>query len=95
MPKRLKLDDEANQMQWSQMMIRNAANTIGGNASHLMFVGVWNLLPGLTGIMIRTDTEAKKNFELSEYQLQSGHQLSGLQQGIYKVCAIGLSARFV
>ena len=29
MPVRLKLDENANQMQWSAMMIRNAANTLG------------------------------------------------------------------
>jgi len=50
-------------MKWSGMIARNAANTIGGNASHLMFVGVWNLVPGLTSILIRTDTEAKKNLK--------------------------------
>ena len=32
----------------------------GGNASHLMFVGVWNLVPGLTTVFKRTDTEANK-----------------------------------
>lgn len=76
LPKRLKLDNNANQMQWSQMMIRNAANTIGGNASHLMFVGVWNLLPGFTGIMIRTDTEAKKtlNYLGTNYNLGTNYQ---------------------
>lgn len=61
MPKRLKLDANANQLTWSQMMIRNAANTQGGNAAHLMFVGVWNSVPALTAILKRTDTEANKN----------------------------------
>jgi hypothetical protein len=76
MPKRLKLDEDAEQLQWSQMMIRNAANSIGGNASQLMFVGVWNLLPGLTTIMIRTDTEAKKNLTYSgrSYNLGTSYQ---------------------
>jgi hypothetical protein len=76
MPKRLKLDEEADPMQWSQMMLRNGANTIGGNASHLMFVGVWNLVPGLTGIMIRTDTEAKKSLKYfgGTYSLGNSYQ---------------------
>jgi hypothetical protein len=76
MPKRLKLDEEAEQMQWSQMMLRNAANSIGGNASHLIFVGVWNLVPGLTAIMIRTDTEAKKSLRYygGTYNLGNNYQ---------------------
>lgn len=60
LPKRLKLDGSGNQMTWSQMILRNAANTIGGNAAHLMFVGVWNSVPGLTTVFKRTDTEANK-----------------------------------
>lgn len=60
LPNRLKTDATGKKMTWSGMVARNTANTIGGNASHLMFVGVWNLVPGLTGILIRTDTEAKK-----------------------------------
>jgi hypothetical protein len=74
LPKRLKLDANGNQMTWSQMILRNGANVIGGNASHLMFVGVWNLLPGLTTVLVRTDTEAKKtlkylnvNYDLSTF----------------------------
>lgn len=58
--KRLKLDGSGAQMTWSQMILRNAANTQGGNASHLMFVGVWNSVPGLTTVLKRTDTEANK-----------------------------------
>jgi hypothetical protein len=76
MPPRLKLDEDAERMQWSQMMLRNAQNAIGGNASHLMFVGVWNLVPGLTGIMIRTDTEAKKSLRYfgGTYSLGNSYQ---------------------
>lgn len=61
MPKRLKLDANGAQMTWSQMMIRNGANTIGGNAAHLMFVGVWNSVPATSAILKRTDTETNKN----------------------------------
>lgn len=61
MPPRLKLDASNNQMTWSQMILRNAANAIGGNASHLMYTGVWNSVPATSGILKRTDTEANKN----------------------------------
>lgn len=62
MPKRLMLDSDNNQMDWAQMIIRNGANSIGGNASHLMYVGVWNFVRGgLNNLLIRTDTEAKKS----------------------------------
>jgi len=63
LPSRLKLDATGKRMTWSGMIARNANNTTGGNASHLMFVGVWNIVPGLTSIMIRTDTEAKKTLK--------------------------------
>jgi starch-binding outer membrane protein, SusD/RagB family len=60
LPKRLKLDDKAVQMTWTAMILRNATNTIGGNASHLMFVGVWNVVPATAAILKRTDTETNK-----------------------------------
>jgi len=58
------------------MMLRNSANTLGGNASHLMFVGVWNMVPGLTTVLIRTDTEAKKTLSYggSTYNLGTSYQ---------------------
>ncbi len=76
LPKRLKLDGSGNQMTWSQMVLRNAANTIGGNASHLMFVGVWNSVPGLTTVFKRTDTEANKVLAYSgiNYNLGTSYQ---------------------
>ncbi len=61
MPVRLKLDANNNQMTWSGMILRNAANSIGGNAAHLMFTGVWNSVPATSAILRRTDTEANKN----------------------------------
>lgn len=61
MPPRLKLDASNNQMTWSQMILRNAANAIGGNASHLMYTGVWNSVPATSAILRRTDTEGNKN----------------------------------
>ncbi len=76
LPKRLKLDANGSQLTWSQMILRNAANTIGGNAAHLMFVGVWNSVPGLTTVFKRTDTEANKILKYSgvDYNLGTSYQ---------------------
>jgi starch-binding outer membrane protein, SusD/RagB family len=61
LPKRLKLDADGKQMTWAGMILRNTANALGGNASHLMFVGVWNSVSATSGILKRTDTDANKN----------------------------------
>ncbi len=76
LPKRLKLDEDGDQQTWSQMILRNQANTIGGNASHLMFVGVWNSVPGLTTVFRRTDTEANKTLRYNgvDYNLGTAYQ---------------------
>ncbi len=76
LPKRLKLDEDGDQQTWSQMILRNAANSIGGNASHLMFVGVWNLVPGMTTVFRRTDTEANKTLRYAgvDYNLGTSYQ---------------------
>jgi starch-binding outer membrane protein, SusD/RagB family len=76
LPKRLKLDPSGAQLTWTGMILRNAANTIGGNASHLMFVGVWNSVPGLTTVFKRTDTEANKILRYSgvDYNLGTSYQ---------------------
>jgi starch-binding outer membrane protein, SusD/RagB family len=89
MPKRLKLDEDGEQMTWSQMMIRNSANTIGGNASHLMFVGVWNLVPGLTGILIRTDTEAKKTLKYLDVNYNLGKDYQPYSKGFTRYVPSG------
>jgi starch-binding outer membrane protein, SusD/RagB family len=76
LPKRLKLDGSGVQLTWSQMILRNAGNTIGGNAAHLMFVGVWNSVPGLTTVFKRTDTEANKTLRYLnvDYNLGTSYQ---------------------
>lgn len=76
LPKRLKIDGSGAQMTWSQMILRNAANAQGGNAAHLMFVGVWNSVPGLTTVFKRTDTEANKILRYSniDYNLGTSYQ---------------------
>jgi hypothetical protein len=89
MPKRLKLDEDGDQMTWSAMMIRNGANAIGGNASHLMFVGVWNLLPGLTGILIRTDTEAKKTLKYRDVNYSLGTDYQPYSKGFTRFVPSG------
>jgi hypothetical protein len=76
LPKRLKLDASGSAMTWSGMILRNAANTIGGNASHLMFVGVWNTVTGLTTVFKRTDTEGNKTLRYAgvDYNLGTSYQ---------------------
>ncbi|HUW92084.1 MAG TPA: RagB/SusD family nutrient uptake outer membrane protein [Bacteroidales bacterium] len=76
MPPRLKLDASNVQMRWSQMILRNAANALGGNASHLLFVGVWNSVPATSAILRRTDTEANKNitFRSVVYNVGTSYQ---------------------
>lgn len=76
LPKRLKIDGSGAQMTWSQMILRNGANAQGGNAAHLMFVGVWNSVPGLTTVFKRTDTEANKILRYSnvDYNLGTSYQ---------------------
>ena len=59
LPKSLRVNASGVQKEWTNMIKRT--NNIGGNASHLMFVGVWNLADGLTLYLKRTDTEANKN----------------------------------
>jgi hypothetical protein len=74
--KRLKVDAKGDRMNWSQMILRNSANTLGGNSSHLWFVGVWNMVPGLTTVLKRTDTEANKILSYGgvSYNLATSYQ---------------------
>jgi starch-binding outer membrane protein, SusD/RagB family len=76
LPKRLKLDASAKQMTWAGMILRKSDNSIGGNASHLMFVGVWNSVPALTTVMKRTDTETNKilTYKSVKYDLGTSYQ---------------------
>lgn len=59
LPKRLKWSD-GEQKNWSSGVSQMSTNLTGGNSSHLYWVGVWNFLPGLTTIMVRTKDEASK-----------------------------------
>ena len=89
MPKRLKLDQNSNQLTWSQMMIRNAANAQGGNAAHLMFVGVWNSVPATSGILKRTDTEANKNITYRNVAYNVGTSYQAYSKGFTRYVPSG------
>lgn len=89
MPKRLKLDPNGNQLTWSQMMIRNAANAQGGNAAHLMFVGVWNSVPATSAILKRTDTEANKNITYKNVVYNVGTNYQAYSKGFTRYIPSG------
>ncbi len=89
MPDRLKLDEDGKQMTWSGMMIRNAANAIGGNASHLMFVGVWNVVPATSAILRRTDTEANKRVTYLGVQYDLGTSYQPYSKGFTRYVPSG------
>jgi starch-binding outer membrane protein, SusD/RagB family len=89
MPKRLKLDGNGAQLTWSQMMIRNAANVQGGNAAHLMFVGVWNSVPATSGILKRTDTEANKNITYKNVVYNVGTNYQAYSKGFTRFVPSG------
>jgi len=89
MPKRLKLDQNSNQLTWSQMMIRNAANSQGGSAAHLMFVGVWNSVPATSAILKRTDTEANKNITYRSVAYNVGTSYQAYSKGFTRYVPSG------
>jgi len=89
MAKRLKLDASGAQMTWSAMMIRNAANSQGGNAAHLMFVGVWNSVPALTTILKRTDTEANKSIVYKNVTYNVGTSYQAYSKGFTRFVPSG------
>jgi starch-binding outer membrane protein, SusD/RagB family len=89
MPKRLKLDANGAQLTWSQMMIRNAANAQGGNAAHLMFVGVWNSVPATSAILKRTDTEANKNITYKNVVYNVGTSYQAYSKGFTRYVPSG------
>lgn len=81
LPKRLKMDASGQQMDWSRAIRRAGSNSTGGNASHLMFVGVWNMVPGLTTVLIRTDTEAKKTLKYNGVNYNIGTSYQAYSKG--------------
>ena len=59
LPARLKTNASGSALNFSAML--NGGSTAqGGNYMHLAFVGVWNFLPALTTVFVRTNTEAAK-----------------------------------
>lgn len=89
LPLRLKLDPDGKKMTWTAMILRNAANTIGGNASHLMFVGVWNVVPATAGILKRTDTEANKNIKYNNVTYNVGTAYQAYSKGFTRFVPSG------
>jgi starch-binding outer membrane protein, SusD/RagB family len=89
MPKRLKLDQTSSQLTWSQMMIRNAANAQGGNAAHLMFVGVWNSVSTTSGLLKRTDTENNKNITYRNVAYNVGTSYQAYSKGFTRYVPSG------
>ena len=89
MPKRLKLDAGGKQMTWSQMILRNASNVQGGNASHLLFVGVWNSVSATSAILKRTDTEANKNITYKSVIYNVGTSYQAYSKGFTRFVPSG------
>ena len=89
LPKRLKLDANGNQMTWSQMILRNAANVQGGSAAHLMFVGVWNSVPATSAILKRTDTETNKNITYKSVVYNVGTSYQAYSKGFTRYVPSG------
>ncbi len=75
LPKRLKWS-EGSQINWSSGILRDGTNQTGGNASHLFWCGVWNFVPGLTTVMVRTKDEASKiiNYKGVDYNVGTSYQ---------------------
>jgi hypothetical protein len=89
LPKRLKMDENGDQLDWARAIRRTGNNNTGGNASHLLFVGVWNMVPGLTTILIRTDTEAKKILKYKGVSYDIGTSYQAYSKGFTHFCPTG------
>jgi hypothetical protein len=89
LPKRLKLDANGSQLTWSGMILRNAANVQGGNAAHLMFVGVWNSVSATSAILRRTDTEANKNITYKNVVYNVGTSYQAYSKGFTRFVPSG------
>lgn len=89
LPKRLKLDEDGDAMTWTAMILRNAKNEIGGNASHLMFVGVWNVVPATAAILKRTDTDVNKNIKYNNVTYNVGTAYQAYSKGFTRFVPSG------
>jgi hypothetical protein len=72
-PMRLKFSD-GEQSYYSYGII--ISNSTGGNASHMYMTGVWNFLPALTSVFVRTNSEAAKILTYAgvDYNLGTSYQ---------------------
>ncbi len=74
LPKRLKTDAKGNALNFSAPLGGSGAQ--GGNYMHLAYVGVWNFLPALTTVFVRTASESAKTLTYSgkTYNLGTDYQ---------------------
>jgi hypothetical protein len=72
-PKRLKFSG-SEQSDYSYGII--ISGTTGGNAAHLYMTGVWNFLPALSTVFVRTNSEEAKilNYRGVDYNLGTSYQ---------------------
>jgi starch-binding outer membrane protein, SusD/RagB family len=80
LPKRLKWSN-GQQMNWSAGILRDESNVTGGNAGHLFFAGVWNFLPGLTTLLVRTKDEASKIIKYKDVDYNVGTAYQAYSRG--------------
>jgi starch-binding outer membrane protein, SusD/RagB family len=74
LPYRLKTNASGSAIAFSAVL--GGSGTQGGNYMHLAYVGVWNFLPALTTVFVRTASEAAKTITYSgkKYNLGTDYQ---------------------
>ena len=80
LPRRLKTED-GDQLNWSGVILRDGSNLTGGNASHLFWAGVWNFVPGLTTLLVRTKDEASKIIRYKDVDYNVGKSYQAYSRG--------------
>jgi len=75
LPLRLKMSSGGSQLNFSAG-ITGGNNSASGNYSHLAFVGVWNFLPPLSAVFVRTGSESAKIIKYAgvNYNLGTDYQ---------------------
>ena len=75
MPMRLKTNAKGQQLNFSGALT-GGSSTIGGNYMHLAYVGVWNFLPPLSAVFVRTASETAKIIKYLDvnYNLATDYQ---------------------
>lgn len=80
LPRRLKTSS-GEQLNWSSVILRDGTNLIGGNATHLFWAGVWNFVPGLTTLLVRTKDEASKIIRYKDVDYNVGKSYQAYSRG--------------